>query len=153
MTEEARFPVGIWVVVGFHLLNVLLWSVGQTGALLDYDFVAELGLQDARALVDPVIVQVNKGIAVADTVLMLPLFLLAVVGLVRRRFFGLVTSWLVLGITLYWPLVFWFSQYSYSEAGIRHVPLSGSTVIVPAVFFVMAAWAAWYLARHRGLFQ
>ena len=79
MNGTGRLPPGMWAIAAFHLLNILLWSVGQTGALLDYDKVAGWGFQDARGLVDP--------------------------------------------------------------------------VIVPAAFLVTGAWAAWYLARHRGVFR
>lgn len=153
MTDAGRMPSGIWAIVGFHIVNLLLWSVGQTGALVDYDRIAEWGLQDARSLVHPVIVQVNQGIAAADTVVMLPLFLIAVVGLVRRRFFGLVASWLALGITLYWPVVYWWSQFFYGRAGTLHVPNAPATVIIPAAFLVVGGWASWYLVRHRTLFR
>jgi len=153
MNKDGRLPPGIRAIVAFHLLNLLLWSVGQTGALLDYDRIAEWGLQDARSLVDPVIVQVNQGIALADTIVMLPLFALAVVGILMKRFFGLVVSWLALGVTLYWPVVYWSSQSFYSQAGTLHVPVASATVIVPATFMVTGGWAAWYLARHRALFR
>lgn len=153
MNRDGRFPWGIRAIIAFHLLNLLLWSVGQTGALLDYDRVADWGLQDARFLVDPVIVQVNQGIALADTIVMLPLFALAVIGILMRRYFGLVASWLALGITVYWPVVFWSSQSFYSQAGTRHVPIAPATVIVPAAFLVTGGWAGWYLARHRALFK
>lgn len=153
MTENDRMPPGVRAIIAFHTLNILLWSVGQTAALLDYDRVAEWGLQDARALVDPVIVQVNQGIALADTIVLLPLFAVAAVGLVKRRFFGVVASWLALGITLYWPAVFWSSQAFYGRGGSLHVPITAATLIVPATFFVIGVWASWYLARHRALFK
>ena len=153
MTETDRLPKGVWAVIAFHLLNLSLWSVGQTAALVDYDRVADWGLQDPRSLVDPVIVQVNQAIAAADTVVLLPIFAVAVVGLLQKRFFGVVASWLALGITLYWPVVFWFSQSFYGRGGTLHVPISAPTLIVPAAFLVIGAWAAWYLARHRALFR
>ena len=153
MTQSRSKTYGVEVIIGFHAFSFLAWSFGQTGAVISYDTVAAWGFQDARALVDPVIVQVNQGIGLADTIVQLPLFLLAIVGLVRKRFYGAVASWLVFGTTLYWPVVFWSSQLFYARGGTMHVPTSPVTAIIPGVILAFAVWGSWYLARHRAVFR
>ena len=125
----------------------------QTVAVVAYDTVAGWGLQDARDLVDPVIVEVNRAIGLADTIVMLPLFIVAAVGLIRRRFYGAVASWLAFGMTLYWPVVFWCSQGFYAAAGILHQPMALAYIILPGVLWLIACWGSWYLARNRALFR
>ena len=106
---RTRLPLGIKVIIGFHVLSLVMWFFGQTMAVVAYDKVAEWGLQGPRALLDPAVVEVNRAIGLADTIVMLPLFILAAIGLIRKRYYGAVASWLVFGMTLYaaaavWPL-------------------------------------------------
>jgi hypothetical protein len=68
--------------------------------------VAKWELQDPRELLNPGIVAVNRGIGLFDMVIMIPLFIIAITGLWRLKFYGAVASWLALGITFYWPVVF-----------------------------------------------
>lgn len=96
--------------------------------------------------------QVNRAVGLTDTVVMLPLFVVAVIGLLRREFFGAVASWLVFGMTLYWPVVFWTSQGFYAEANVTHQPTSVAEIVVPGALLLVACWGSWYLCRNRGLF-
>ena len=147
------FPVAVKVILGFHVFNLVIWLIGQTGAVVAYDTVAAWGLQEPRDLVDPALVEVNRGIGLADTIVMLPLFAIAIVGLLRRRFYGAVASWLVFGMTIYWPVVYWCSQGFYARAGLRHVPVSAGTVILPGTLLLIAVWGSWYLAVRREIFS
>ncbi len=153
MPKGDGLPRGVKVIIGFHVVSFVLWLFGQTGAVVSYDTVAEWGLQAPRALSDPVIVEVNRAIGLADTLVMFPLFAVAVIGLLRKRFSGAVASWLVFGMTLYWPTVFWCSQYLYGQAGITYQPTTPEAVILPAVMMGIALWGSWYLARNRHLFR
>jgi hypothetical protein len=146
-------PVGVKVIIGFHLFSLILWFFGQTMAVVAYDLVAGWGLQESRLLLDPAIVQVNRAIGLTDTLVMLPLFVVAGVGLVRMRFYGAVASWLAFGMTLYWPLVFWASQGFYSAADIRHAPTTAEQIILPGTLWLVAIWGSWYLFRNRELFR
>ena len=123
MQKPSKLPLGIKFIIGFHLLNILLWTIGQGGAVVSYDMVVQWGLQDPRELIDPVIVEVNRGIGLADAIIMIPLFIFAVIGLWRLRFYGAMASWLALGITLYWPVVFWSNQYFWLYPGFSVVRL------------------------------
>jgi len=153
MIQTLGLPRGVKVIIGFHAFSFVIWFFGQSVAVVAYDTVAGWGLQHPRALIDPVIVQVNRAVGLTDTIVMLPLFIVAAVGLLRRRFYGAVASWLVFGMTLYWPVVFWISQGFYAEASIRHQSTSMIDIIVPAVLFLIAGWGSWYLYRNRGIFH
>jgi hypothetical protein len=56
MTRTGRLPKGAWVIIAFHVISLLLWLFGQTGAVVSYDTVAAWGFQESRAVLDPVIV-------------------------------------------------------------------------------------------------
>ncbi len=152
-TDASALPRGVKIIIGFHVFSFVIWFFGQSVAVVNYDMVAEWGLQDPRALIDPVIVQVNRAIGLTDTIVMLPLFIIAAAGLFRRKFYGAVASWLAFGMTLYWPVVFWISQAFYAEASIRHQPTSMFAIILPAALMLIACWGSWYLYRNRGLFH
>lgn len=148
MQKPVKIPLGIKIIIAFHLFNIFLWTIGQGGALISYDTVAKWGLQDPRDLVDPVIVEVNKGIGLADMVTMMPLFIIAVIGLWRLKFYGALTSWMVFGFSLYWPVVFWSSQYFYGQAGVKHQAIPMSTHVILSLILLFAIWASWYLFKN-----
>ena len=148
MQDKSKLPAGIKIIIGFHLLNILLWTIGQGGAVISYDTVAEWGLQDPREVLDPVIVEVNRGIGLVDMIIMIPLFIIAVTGLWRKKFYGAVTSWMVFGISLYWPVNYWCSQFFYARAGIKHQPTPASNHVILLIIVTFSLWASWYLFRY-----
>lgn len=46
-------PLGIKFIIGFHILSIIFWVVGQGGAVIAYDTVAQWGLQEPRETIDP----------------------------------------------------------------------------------------------------
>ena len=153
MRQAAKIPLGVKIIIGFHLLSIILWTIGQGGAVIAYDTVAKLGLQEPRELVDPVIVEVNKGIGFTDFIIQIPLFILAVIGLWRLKFFGAVASWLLFGITIYWPVVAWSNKYFFARAAVKYHPFDVITHVILALIILFAVWASWHLFRNRKLFE
>ena len=47
--------------------------------MIAYDYAAKLGLQQARETIDPVIVVVTRGLGLADFLIGVPLFILAII--------------------------------------------------------------------------
>ncbi|TKJ41792.1 hypothetical protein CEE37_04275 [candidate division LCP-89 bacterium B3_LCP] len=152
MPLKTKIPIGINIIIAFFILNAILWTVGQGGAVIAYDRVAGWGFQDPREALDPAIVEVNRGIGLTDMIIQIPLYLIAAVGLLQLRFYGAVAAWLVLGTTLYWPVVFWSSQYFYGTEGIKHNETTMSTHVILIVILLFALWAIIYLYRNRQLF-
>lgn len=153
MEKQKKVTPGIKLIIGFLILNLIIFIFGQGGAVVSYDFVAKLGLQEARETVDPIIVVINRGIGLADVLIGVPLFILAITGLWRLRFYGAVFSWMVLGISLYWPAVAWAKQSFYIQASVKCEPFNAGVHGVLAFVFVFSIWAAWYLFRNRKLFN
>lgn len=150
---DSRITLGIKLVIAFHALNLVIWFFGQTWAVFDYDQAAEWGLQDKRELVDPIIVEVNRGIGLTDTLVMFPLHIIGIIGLLRMKMFGAVCSWMVMGMGIYWPVIFWTSQFFYGKAGLMYQPAPPEFIIVPGVFAAISIWASWYLFKKRRLFD
>ena len=48
MNKQSKVPSGIKFIIGFFILNIILFIIGQGGAVISYDSVAEWGLQEAR---------------------------------------------------------------------------------------------------------
>ena len=151
MGTQKSLPLGIKFIVGFHILNIIIWVIGQGGAVVSYDTVAQWGMQEPRDTVDPVIVVINRGIGFADVLIGVPLFILAVIGLWRMRFFGVVFSWMVLGISFYWTTVAWMKQYFYLQAGVKCQPFDIGTHGMLAFVFLFSIWASWYLFKNYKL--
>ncbi len=153
MDRHKTAPFGIKLIIGFFVLSTIIWIIGQGGAVVSYDSVARWGFQDLRENVDPVIVEVNRGIALGDVVIQLPLFLVAVMGLWRLRFFGAVASWMALGINVYWTTVAWSKQYFYLLASVRCQPIDTALHGALAFIFLFSVWASWHLFKNRTLFD
>lgn len=151
--STTKIPLGVKLIIGFFVLSTVLWTIGQGGTVIFYDAVAELGFQEPRESLDPVIVEVNRGIGLADMIVQIPLFVLAIVGLWQLRFYGAVASWLALGISLYWPVVAWTTQYFYAQAAVKSLPFDMATHGILAFVFLFSVWASWYLYKNSVLFD
>ena len=153
MEKQQKVPLGIWVIIGFFVLCIIIWVVIQGGTLVAYDTFAALGLVDPRASLDPILVQVSRGIAFADVVIHLPFFVLAVIGLWRLKFYGAVAAWVALGMHMYWITEAWAKQYFHLQAGVKYVPIAMGLNGAMVLFFLFSIWASWYLYKNRQLVE
>jgi hypothetical protein len=69
------------------------------------------------------------------------------------RFYGAIASWMVLGITLYWPVVAWTEHYFFARAVVKYQPFDVITNGILAIIFLFAGWASWYLSKNHKLFE
>ena len=153
MDKQRDLLNGIKFIIGFHILNIIIWVIGQGGAVIAYDTVAQWGLQEPKETIDPVILVINRGIGLADVIIGVPLFALAVIGLWQTRFYGAVFSWMVLGISFYWTTVAWIKQYFYLQAGVKSLPFDIGVHSMLAFVFLFSIWASWFLLKNRKLFD
>ena len=151
--QATKIPFRIKLIIGFHLFSLVLRTIGQGGAVIAYDTVAKWGFQAPRESLDPIIVEVNRGIGLTDFVIQMPLFIFAAIGLWRRQFYGAVCSWLVLGIILYRPVIDWSKRYFFAQATVKHLPAGIISDGIIAFFFLFAIWASWYIFKNRTLFE
>ena len=152
MVNQKTSTLGIKFIIGFHILNIIFWTIGQGGAVIDYDTAAQMGFVAARETIDPVLVAINRGIGCADVIIGVPIFIIALIGLLRMRFYGFAFTWMVLGISFYWTTVAWIKQHFILQAGVKSLPFDIGTHGMLAFVFLFSIWASWYLFKKRGLF-
>ncbi len=104
----ARQPLGIWIALFAMLFCLLLGGGGQVLSLLHWDLAMRLGLQendpDSADIVQRIFAQGEWGVCLVDTLLVVPLLVVGLVGILCRRFWGLVAG--LMG-AICWTYMFW----------------------------------------------
>ena len=90
--QDSKRPIAFWVIVCFMSVSLVLLLMGQTMALVDYDFVVEFGLQEGVNDVSHYGVQVNRAFGVGDTIIYIPLIVFSIIGLILRKRWSLMTT-------------------------------------------------------------
>jgi len=134
-----RFPLGVWIAVVAILALFLGWGM-QAYSLLNWDRAVELGLQNERFSGGPAEgawAKESWGVAMADVIWPLPIGIAALVGIFRKRFYGLLTGSMELGIGVYFPLVFAFQRWStFRGTAITAICLW----LVPSLLGIVGLW-------------
>lgn len=102
--EAQKRPLAFWLIAAYLVFDLLFFLIGQTGSLFAYDFTVRVGLQESVQAVGEYGVQVNRSFGLADTVIGIPLMLISLVGLCRRKRWALSTVAAFMGISVYWPI-------------------------------------------------
>lgn len=95
-------PLAFWFIFGFLSIALALLLMGQTMALINYDFAVQLGLQEDITDVGGYGVQVNRAFGAGDTLIYIPLIVLSIIGLILRKRWSLITTAAVMGVSAYW---------------------------------------------------
>ena len=104
----------------------------QTFSLINWDKAVDLGLQNDRFTGDSVEqawALESWGVALADILWALPIGIVSLFGLLRKKFYGYSAGLMELAIGVYWPAVFAFQRWNvYQETAmlalILWVPVS-----------------------------
>jgi len=150
MTKEKR-PLAFWGLCVFLILSVGMLLVGQTSAVFAYDFAVGLGLQEPADQMSPFGVGVNRAFGLSDTLVYVPLIVIALIGLIRRRRWALPVTAAVMGISAYWAVtcsaIFAFVV---GAPGYSFVP-GPEYWITMGAYIVVGIWGLFYLVfrGHR----
>lgn len=133
---RAKRPVAFWVIVIFLAITLVFLLMGQTMAVINYDFAVQLGLQESVNQISEFGVQVNRAFGVGDTLVYMPVMVISLVGLFLRKHWALLTTAAVMGISAYWAITCIFlliflkgvPDY-YLAPGLEYWLLMGSYVI------------------------
>jgi len=147
--RQKKIQLGTKFIIGFHILNIIMWVVGQGGSVIAYDTVAQWGLVEARETVDPFCIVINKAIGLADVIIAPPIFIIATIGLWKMRFYGLMTSFMCFGIGFYWTTIAWVKQIFLIQAGVKCEPFDIGTHSMLGFVFLFSVWGSWYLYKNR----
>lgn len=110
--DIGRYPLGVWIALVALVALFLAWGM-QAYSLLDWDGAVDLGLQDERFTGDAVEqawAQESWGVAVADMLWPLPICIVALIGLLRKRLFGFAAGLMEFSIGVYFPLFYAFQR-------------------------------------------
>ena len=108
-----RFPLGVWLAIAATLLLFLAWA-GQAYSLLNWDHAVDLGLQNERFTGDAAEqawALESWGVAVADMIWCVPVGIVSLAGILKRKVYGLAAGMLHLSIGVYFPLFFAFQRW------------------------------------------
>jgi hypothetical protein len=142
-------PVGFWVLVGIGIFICVTLPIGQTMAVINYDFAVWLGMQEPASALTEIGVAINKGFGAADTLVYLPLFVLGLVGYWRAKSWGLIPLSAALGITAYWPVVCLYFLYVAKDAPGFAAQNYARYMIILVPIFLYALWALAFLHRSE----
>ena len=109
--ELGRFPLGVWVAFGALILISLAWIM-QAYSLCFWESAVDLGLQNqsfSGSATEALQAQKDRGIAIADILWPLPLTVIALLGILKKRVIGFIASMMTFAICVYFPLfhIFW----------------------------------------------
>ncbi len=140
LKKIGRQPLGIWMVLLALLLICLAW-VMQAYSLFNWESDVRQGLQNGSFSGDAaekLWAQKEKGEAIADLIWPLPLTVIALFGILKKRFFGFVAAMMTFAICIYFPLFYLFQLWdSYRETALAAVLLWG----IPSAFGIIGLWA------------
>ena len=144
--------IGFWILISLGILLTIMLLIGQTFSLINYDLTVSLGLQESVKEVSEVGVVWAKGFAFGDTIIYLPLLLIGIIGLLKRKSWGFYSMFGALAITVYWPIV------SLSTIFIGRTALNlnpdkyvSYSIILPLIA-IYGLWGMWYLHKNRNKF-
>ena len=140
MGRRNSFPKGVWVAIIALMFSGLAWGM-QAFSLLNWEMAVKFGLQNENFdgnIVEQALANVERGVALADMVWALPLTILAFIGLIRLKFYGLFTGAMVFAISIYFPLFFAFQRWeTHRETAIFALLLFA----LPSLIGIFALWS------------
>lgn len=151
---EGKRSFVFWVFTVLLAASIVLMLMGQTVAVFNYDLAVELGMQESMEAVGQMGVQVNRSIGAGDTVVYVPLLIVSLVGLFRRKRWVLVTTGAVCGISAYWSITATFIfLFSPESPGYRYVPPVEVWIFVGAYLLLGIAGLFYLMFRGEELLQ
>ncbi len=118
-------------------------------AVINYDFTVSIGLQESINEITEVGVALNKGFGLGDTVFYIPLFIIGIVGLLKRVALGIYTMFGAMAVTVYWPIVC-LSTLFYAEGapGFHFTDYTSYSVIL-SLISLYGLGGLWFLYKNR----
>lgn len=146
---NGKAGIGYWILIIIGTMLALMMLIGQTGALIDYDFTVSIGMQESEEELTPVGVVWAKGFAAGDTVFYIPLLISGLIGVLRGRKWGLPVMFGALAITAYWPVA-WLYVFNAGKGLINLTPEKRAEISILIISISLyGLWGMWYLFRNQ----
>lgn len=145
----AGHPLGIWLAIFALPLTLLIAGGGQVLSLLDWDLAVSLGLQEHdRQAVDSAqraLAAVEWGTALADAILVLPLLGLGWIGILCRRYWGMLLAMMGATCWVYMFLAYAAQRYGLAfDAGVgawdEYAELIGAFALIGLAPSLLTLW-------------
>ncbi len=140
---------GYWVIIIIAVLLVIMFLMGQTLSLFNYEMTVEMGLQESEQEIGRVGVAFLKGYAFGDTVFYIPLLIIGIVGLLKRKKWGLYSMFSALAISVYWPTTILYSIFIGRESINFSADKYLSFSILLPLIMIYGLWGMWYLYKNN----
>ena len=107
-----RYPLGIWFAIVALVFICLAWLM-QIYSLIDWEGAVKLGVQDESFrgdMAERTLADVERGVAIADILWALPITIVALIGLLRKKFIGFIAAMMAFAVCVYFPLFYAFRE-------------------------------------------
>ena len=143
--------LGFWMLISVGVLLLLFLLIGQTFSLINYEDAVGLGLQESVEEISQVGIAFAKGFAFADTVAYIPVLLLGIIGLFKRKKWGVYMMFASCAISVYWPLVHLYAIYIGKDVITLEPEKYLSFPITLSFIIIYGVWGMWYLYKKQNL--
>ena len=140
---------GFWFLIGFGMLLNIFYVLGQTMAVINYDFAVSIGLQEPVNEITEIGVALNKGFGFGDTVFYIPLFIVGIIGLLKRTPLGLYAMFGAMAVTVYWLVVSLSTVIFAKGASGWHFTDYTSYSILLSLISLYGIWGFLFLYKNR----
>lgn len=144
MTHQTR-PFAFWVIICFLSLSFVLLIMGQTMAIINYDFAVQIGLQEDVKEVGQFGVQLNRAFGVGDTIIYIPLIAISIIGLILKKRWSLLATAAVMGISAYWATTIIFMLIFLVGTPDYYLDPGFDYWLFLAAFIIFGVWGLLYL--------
>lgn len=146
---ENKRPSGFWILLGIGILLNIFYLIGQTMAFINYDFTVAMELQEPAEEITAIGVAFNKGFGFGDTIFYIPIFLMGIVGLLKRKEYGLYAMAGAMAVTVYWPAVTLSTLYfAKGDEGFYFTDYLTYSIVLPLIS-LYGLWGLFFVFRNR----
>lgn len=140
---------GFKIMIGLGILLVFFLVIGQTLSLFDHELAITLGLQESEEEIGSIGTVFAKGFAFGDTIFYIPLLILGIIGLLKRKRWGFYFMFASMAITVYWPIVHLYTIYIGRNVFALHRDKYISFPITLSLILIYGLWVMWYLYHDQ----
>ena len=141
--------MGYWFLITFSSVLLLFLIVGQSFALINYNYVVSIGLQESIEEVTKIGIAWLKAFAIGDTLAYIPLLLAGIIGMIKKRKWGYISMFASLAISVYWPVVNLSAIYlAKNDINLNADKYVSFSIILP-IIAIYGLWGMFYLYKNH----
>jgi len=138
-----------WILIVIASLLVVMFLLGQTLALFNYNLTVKLGLQESENEIGKVGIAFAKGFGFGDTIIYILLLIFGIIGLLKNKRWGKYSMFGAMAISVYWPLVHLYAIFIERNAITLAVDKYIIYQIILPLISIYGLWGMWYLYKNE----